>query len=83
MWVGVRWGGRLSGASANEALIVIAISFLALPFAIVGAVAAQALAWLYQLVELVVFLLRRAVRWLLRRPAPEESAPVPAMLWAD
>ena len=60
MWVGVRWGGRLRGASVNEALIVIAITLVALPFALVGLITAQVLVWVYQLVELVVYVFRRA-----------------------
>jgi hypothetical protein len=81
MWAGVRWGGGLRGAGLNEALIVIFITLLAFPFALAGLVTAQALVWLYQLVELVIYGIRRLFKWVFRRDAPAEDAPTPTVYY--
>lgn len=81
MWVGVRLGGKLEGASIGEGVLVLAIALFALPFAVVGVVAAQALVWLYQIVELVVYVIRWTFMWLFRKRAPEERAPKPTVYY--
>lgn len=81
MWVGVRWGGKLRGASVNEALTAIAITVVAFIPALVGLVTAQVLVWAYQLVELVVYVLRRVFKWIFRREPPPESATTPTVYY--
>jgi hypothetical protein len=81
MWVGVRLGGKLHGATAAEALLVLAISVVAFPFALAGLVIAQVLVWLYQLVELVVYVLRWVFKTIFRRSVPQESAPRPTVYY--
>ncbi|MEN8040285.1 MAG: DUF1353 domain-containing protein [Actinomycetota bacterium] len=81
MWVGVRWGGKLAGSDAGEAALVIGISILAFPFALLGLVAAQLLVLAYQLVELVVYVVRWLFKTLLRREAPQETAPKPTVYY--
>ena len=71
----------LRGAGLNEALIVIFITLLAFPFALAGLVTAQALVWLYQLVELVIYGIRRLFKWVFRRDAPAEDAPTPTVYY--
>lgn len=83
MWVGVRWGGRLRGATVNEVLIVLAISLVALPFIAGGFAIAQILVWMYQLVELVIYLLRRVFKFIFRREPPSEPVPLPTMYMAS
>ncbi len=83
MWVGVRWGGKLRGASVNEALIILAISVVALPFVAGAFVIAQILVWMYQLLELVIYLLRRLFKFIFRREPPSESVPLPTMYMAS
>lgn len=81
MWVGVRWGGKLRGASVSEALIVIAISLVVLPFAVAGLIIAQVLVWLYQLVELVVYVIRWVFKKIFGKEVPKESAPKPTVYY--
>lgn len=82
MWVGVRLGGKLKGGSNNEKAIVIIIAVVALPFALGGALIAQILVWLYQLVELIVYAFRRLFKLVFRRKQPDDAVPKPTALWA-
>ena len=81
MWVGVRLGEKLAGASVPEALIVIAISILAAPFVLIAIVVAQILVWLYQLVELLVYFIRWAFKRVFRKPLPDEQPPKPSAFY--
>lgn len=82
MWAGVRLGGKLAGASTGEFALVTFIAFIALVPVIVGLVTAQLLVWVYQLFELLVYVLRALMMWILRRPPLPDPAPMPSILGA-
>ena len=73
----------MRGANVNEVLIVLAISLIALPFVAGGFAIAQILVWMYQLVELVVYLLRRLFKFIFGREPPPEPVPLPTMYMAS